>query len=100
MTRFHFSFSREIILLLIKEGLQVMAAAESEVPAGCSSAGSGGSPASNKIDEWRRFFRDRGLSAGDIPKALVVHEVLRRHPFLTAAPGSARRALLARGQAH
>ena len=99
MTRFHFSFSREIILL-IKEGLPVMAAAESEVPAGCSSAGSGGSPASNKIDEWRRFFRDRGLSAGDIPKALVVHEVLRRHPFLTAAPGSARRALLARGQAH
>jgi hypothetical protein len=69
-----------------------MSAAESEVPAGCSSAGSGGSPSSSKIDEWRRYFRDRGLSAGDIPKALVVHEVLRRHPFLTAAPGSARRA--------
>ena len=30
---------------------------------------------SSKVEGWKRYFRDRGLSAGDIPKALIVHEV-------------------------
>lgn len=31
--------------------------------------------AKSKADAWRTYFRDRGLSPSDIPKALVVHEV-------------------------
>ena len=33
--------------------------------------------ASEKVEAWRSYFRDRGLSPADIPKALVVHEVRR-----------------------
>ena len=56
--------------------------AQSEAPNGGSGeAGTGGETdmqgVARKVDEWRRYFRDRGLSAGDIPKALVVHEVRR-----------------------
>jgi len=54
--------------------------AEGEAPErGGGEAGEGSGTdrqgAASKVDEWRRYFRDRGLSAGDIPKALVVHEV-------------------------
>jgi hypothetical protein len=73
----------------------IMAPAKSEV-----TEGSGGSPASSKIDEWRRYFRDRGLSAGDIPKALVVHEVLRRPLFELLHRAQPVGPLLARDPAH
>ena len=38
---------------------------------GDDAAGTGG----RRVEEWRQYFLDRGISAVDIPKALVVHEV-------------------------
>ena len=31
--------------------------------------------APSRIDEWRRFFRERGIAPHDVPLALAVHEV-------------------------
>jgi hypothetical protein len=42
--------------------------------------------APSRIDEWRRFFRERGIAPHDVPLALAVHEVHappRALPFRT-----------------